>query len=133
MHGADARRHGHSTAELEVVHGKHGIWTRVPLPRAQLSEPRYPLGRLRINPAFLDSLHQAGAVFCILQTGQVYLPVGAEEFVVFVPPREEGQYDVVARVRDRSEDLILFDIAMLRDRKVLCCSARNVAFRRMRQ
>ncbi|HYD40902.1 MAG TPA: SDR family NAD(P)-dependent oxidoreductase [Anaeromyxobacter sp.] len=128
----DARRAGHSLAELEVTYGKDGIWTRVPLPRAQLSEPRYPLSRLRINPAFLDSLHQAGAVFCILQTGQVYLPVGAEEFAVLVPPIEEGQYDVVARVTDRGQDLFLFDIAMLRGER-LCCLARNVAFRRIRQ
>jgi len=128
----DARRSGHSVAELAVTYGKDGIWTRVPLPRAQLSEPRYPLSRLRINPAFLDSLHQAGAVFCILRTGQVYLPVGAEEFAVLVPPTEEGQYDVVARVSDRTQDLFLFDIALLRGEQ-LCCFARNVAFRRIRQ
>ncbi len=128
----DARRAGHSPAELEVTYGKDGIWTRVPLPRAQLSEPRYPLARLRINPAFLDALHQAGAVYCILQTGQVYLPVGAEEFAVLVPPTEEGQYDVVARVTDRTQDLYHFDVAMLRGER-LCCLARNVAFRRIRQ
>jgi acyl transferase domain-containing protein/NADP-dependent 3-hydroxy acid dehydrogenase YdfG len=129
----DARRSGHAPAELEVTHGKTGIWTRVPLPRAQLTEPRYPLGQLRLNPAFLDAMHQAGAVFCILQTGEVYLPVGAEEFAVLDAPSVEGQYDVVARVRERSPDLFLFDIAMLRDRERLCCLARNVAFRRIRQ
>jgi acyl transferase domain-containing protein/short-subunit dehydrogenase len=129
----DARRSGHSAAELEVIHGTHGIWTRVPLPRAQLSEPRYPLARLLLNPAFLDAMHQAGAVFCILQTGQVHLPVGAEEFAILEPPTAEGQYDVVARVRERSPDLLRFDIAMLRDRERLCCLARNVAFRRIRQ
>jgi acyl carrier protein len=129
----DARRSGHSVAELEVVHGKAGLWARAPLPRAQRSEPRYPLDRFLINPAFLDSMHQAGAVFCILQTGQIYLPVGAERFVIFTPPREEGQYDVIARVSDRSQDHVLFDIAMLRDRHELCCLAQNVVFRRIRQ
>jgi len=129
----DARRSGHAIAELEVVYGKAGIRARAPLPRAQLSEPRYPLDRYLINPAFLDSLHQAGAVFCILETGQVYLPVGAEEFAIFQPPREEGQYEVIARVSDRSQDQFLFDIAMLRDDQELCCLAHNVAFRRIRQ
>jgi hypothetical protein len=129
----DARRSGHAVAELEVVYGKTGIRARTPLPRAQLSEPRYPLDRYLINPAFLDSLHQAGAVFCILETGQVYLPVGAEEFAIFQPPREEGQYEVIARVSDRSQDQFLFDIAMLRGDQELCCLAHNVAFRRIRQ
>jgi hypothetical protein len=129
----ESSRAGHNPEANEVLVGEHSIVTRIELPKAQLSEPRYPLTRLHVNPAFLDSMHQAAAIFSILKTGSVYLPVGVEEFTIFEAPKQDGRYDVVARVCDRSSDRIWFDVALLRRGQELCCLARKVVLRRTGQ
>jgi NAD(P)-dependent dehydrogenase (short-subunit alcohol dehydrogenase family) len=129
----DAQRPGHSPEESAIVHGVSGIWARAPLPKAQLAEPRYPLARFLVNPAFLDSMHQAGALFAIRLTGRIFLPVGADEFVIFAPLNQDGHYDVFAKIVKQTEDRFWYDIALLRDRKDLCCLAKNVVFRRIEQ
>jgi hypothetical protein len=103
------------------------------LPRAQLSEPRYPHARLHANPAFLDCMHQAPAVFCVLKTGAIHLPVGAQELIVFEPPKQDARYEVVARVCERLPDRTVFDVALLREGGTLCCFARKVVLRRTGQ
>jgi len=129
----DAQRPGHSPEESAIVHGVSGIWARAPLPKAQLAEPRYPLARFQVNHAFLDSMHQAGALFAIRLTGRIFLPVGADEFVIFAPLNQDGHYDVFAKIVKQTEDRFWYDIALLRDRKDLCCLAKNVVFRRIEQ
>jgi hypothetical protein len=129
----DSQRPGHSREETAIVHGVSGIWARAPLPKEQLAEPRYPLAQFLVNPAFLDSMHQAGALFSIRLTGRIFLPVGADEFVIFAPIKQDGCYDVFAKIVKRTEDRFWYDIALLRERKDLCCLARNVVFRRIEQ
>jgi NAD(P)-dependent dehydrogenase (short-subunit alcohol dehydrogenase family) len=129
----DVGRPGHDPASSEVLLGEIGIVTRIPFPRAQLSEPRYPHARLHANPAFLDCMHQAAAVFCVLKTGAIHLPVGAQEFTVFEAPNQDARYEVIARIRDRLPDRMVFDVALLREGGTLCCFARKVVLRRTGQ
>jgi hypothetical protein len=129
----ESSRAGHDPTANEVLVGEDSIVTRIELPKAQLTEPRYPLARLHVNPAFLDSMHQAAAIYSILRTGSVYLPVGAEEFVIFEAPKQDARYDAIARVCDRTPDRIWFDVALLREGGRLCCLARRVILRRTGQ
>jgi len=129
----DARRAGHDPTTTEVLVGDTGIVTRIALPKTQLSEPRYPYARLHINPAFLDCMHQAPAIFSLIKTGSVYLPVGAEEFTVFEAPKQDARYDVIAKVCEKAPDRILFDVALMREGEHLCCFGRRVILRRTGQ
>lgn len=129
----DAHHASFRTSTPDIEWGPRGIITRVPLPRAQLEQSRYPLDHYLINPAFLDAMHQAGAVLAIELTGQIYLPVGAREFVVQSCPNEPGDYRVVARLKQRSTDDFLYDIAFWKDEGTLCAVAWDVAFRRISQ
>jgi hypothetical protein len=130
---SEASRPGHDPAANQVVVGEGGILTRIRLPKAQLTEPRYPFKHLHVNPAFLDSMHQAAAIFCILSARAIHLPVGADEFTIFAPPNLDANYDIIARVRERSADRIWFDVAMLHEGRQLFCLARRVELRRTGQ
>ena len=129
----DSQRPGHFPEDTAIVIGASGIWARAPLPKAQLTEPGYPLAQFHLNPAFLDSMHQAGALFSVRLTGRIFLPVGADEFIIFAPLHQDGSYDVFGKVVHRTDDRLCFDIALLRECKDLCCLARNVVFRRIEQ
>jgi hypothetical protein len=126
-------RHPNHTAAQDLDWGAQGIVTRVALPRAQLEEGRYPLGQYLINPGFLDAMHQAGAVLAIKLAGEVFLPVGAREFLVQHGPNVPGDYRVVARLKRQSKDEFLYDIAFWRDEHTLCALASDVLFRRISQ
>jgi NAD(P)-dependent dehydrogenase (short-subunit alcohol dehydrogenase family)/acyl carrier protein len=129
----ESSRPGHDPAANQVVVGEHGILTRIRLPKAQLSEPRYPHARLHVNPAFLDSMHQAAAIYCILKTGSIHLPVGADQFTIFQPPSQDANYDVIALVCDRSSDRLWFNVALLHEGRQIFCLARRVELRRTGQ
>lgn len=129
----ESSRPGHDPATNQVVVCENGILTRIDLPKAQLSDPRYPLARLQVNPAFLDSMHQAAAIFSVLKTGSIHLPVGADEFTIFEAPDREAHYDVIAVVRERSSDRLWFDVALLHEGRQLFCLARRVELRRTGQ
>jgi hypothetical protein len=130
---SESSRPGHDPAANQLVMGENGILTRIGLPKAQLSEPRYPLARLHVNPAFLDSMHQAAAIFSLFKTTSVYLPVGAEEFTIFETPNQDANYDVIAVLRERSADRLWYDVAMLREGRQLFCLAHRVELRRTGQ
>lgn len=128
----DAHHPNHvSTPDIEW--GSDGIVTRVALPRAQIEERRYPLEQYLVNPAFLDAMHQAGAILAIKLTGQVFLPVGAREFVILHCPNLDGEYRVVARLTRRDVDEFLYDIAFWHDARTLCAVAWDVSFHRISQ
>lgn len=111
--------------------GKQGIETIVPLPRACTETPNYPLDQYLINPAFMDSLHQAGAVLAIELTGHVYLPVSAERFVLYAPLRQPGNYRVLAKLRHIDDESAAYDLIMVRQDHTLCAAITNSCFRRI--
>ncbi len=129
----ECSRPGHDPAANQVVVGENGILTRIQLPKAQLADGRYPLARLHVNPAFLDSMHQAAAIFCLFKTKLIHLPVGADQFTVFETPNQDSNYDVIAIVRERSSDRLWFDVAMLHEGRRVLCLAHRVELRRTGQ
>ncbi len=129
----DAKREGHSENDNTVFWGNDGLITEIRFPIAQLTNPRYPLEKLLLNPCFLDSIHQAGAVYGILTTNQVYLPSGAEEFIVNKIPKSDGKYRIYAKAKSKTDEKIIYDIAMLDDEDEIICYVRNSLFRRIHQ
>jgi hypothetical protein len=112
---------------------ERGIETWVPLPSAQLRSAKYPLSRFLLNPAFLDALHQAGAVLAILLTDQVYLPIGARSFIVHEAPNIDANYRVVAKLLAVDELQVTYDMAMVREDGICCVTVENSLFRRISQ
>ena len=127
----EACAEGRPAKSSRIRWGRQGIETRIPLPRAVLADPRYPLDRFLINPAFMDCLHQAGAVLAIELTGSVYLPIGADQFVVYEPPRQDTTYRVVARLKELDDQRALYDMVLVRDDGVLCAAVHNSRFHRI--
>jgi hypothetical protein len=84
-----------------------------------------------LNPTFLDSLHQAGAVLAIQLTGNVYLPVSAEEFVVYDSLIQPAQYCVRARLKKLDEHRATYDMVMVREDGKLCASITDSTFQRI--
>jgi hypothetical protein len=78
-------------------------------------------------------MHQAAAIYCVLTTGSIHLPVGADEFTIFTPPNLDANYDIIARVCERSGDRMWFDVAMLHEGRQIFCLARRVELRRTGQ
>jgi malonyl CoA-acyl carrier protein transacylase len=102
-------------------------------PMAQLTESRYPLARFLINPSFLDSMHQAGAILSILMTNQIYLPVGADEFVVVNAQKTPGTFRIYLNVIKNENDMLFYDMIMKNDKDEICYFIKNSKFRRVNQ
>jgi NAD(P)-dependent dehydrogenase (short-subunit alcohol dehydrogenase family) len=128
----ESRRPG-STQPLPIRWGTRGIETTTVLPLAQLDHPKYPLAQFLINPAFLDAVHQAGAVLGILLTDHVYLPVGARRFVVYGALSRPGSYRVTARLRSLDDVEIHYDMVMQNPEGNVCVSLEDSVFRRISQ
>ena len=129
----DAKRDGHSETDNTVFWGNDGLITEIRFPIAQLTNLRYPLDKLLLNPCFLDSIHQAGAVYGILMTDQIYLPSGAEEFIVSKIPKADGKFRIYVKMKSKTDEKIIYDIAMLDGKDELLCYVKNSLFRRIHQ
>ena len=127
----DAHRTAAAAKASTVRWGRQGIEALVSLPKTQIDFPGYPLKQFLINPAFLDALHQAGAVLAIQLTNQVYLPVGAEEFVVYEAPKRDEMYRVVAKLKTLDDVQATYDMFMTREDGTCCVRLTNSQFRRI--
>jgi acyl transferase domain-containing protein/NAD(P)-dependent dehydrogenase (short-subunit alcohol dehydrogenase family) len=127
----DAHRCPESAKASKVRYGQHGIEMWVRLPKAQLNTKEYPIEQFLCNPAFLDSLHQAGAILSILLTNQVYLPVGAEQFVIYERPTRDEQYRVIAKLLSIDASSATFNMSMVRNDGTCCVKITNSRFSRI--
>jgi hypothetical protein len=127
----DAHRCPESAKASKVRYGQQGIEMCVRLPKAQLNTKEYPIEQFLCNPAFLDSLHQAGAILTILLTDYVYLPVGAEQFVIYERPTRDEQYRVTAKLTSIDASSATFNMSMVRNDGTCCVKITNSRFSRI--
>ncbi|MDC7221805.1 MAG: SDR family NAD(P)-dependent oxidoreductase [Spirochaetales bacterium] len=80
------------------------------MPDAQIGNPEYPLESFAVNPCFLDNLHHPAAILAEYQTGEVFLPVGAEEFAILQVARSEGWFTFTAKFTKVTEDRITYNV-----------------------
>ncbi|MBN2719369.1 MAG: SDR family NAD(P)-dependent oxidoreductase, partial [Deltaproteobacteria bacterium] len=100
-------------------------------PMEGLTNPKYRLKELRINFCLMDSLHQAGVVHTVLQTGKVHLPVGAKKFIVYNKCDQPQRLKNYARCTRRDTDLFEYDIFLVNKDNIICAAAYGVTFRKI--
>lgn len=105
----------------------------VRFPIAQFDTKDYPVEQYMINPAFLDTLHQAGAIYSIFSKKEVYLPYGAEEFGVLKPMKEDEVYRVFVQRMSEEGETILYNIVLLNEADEVTAYIRNSLFHRINQ
>jgi len=127
----DSRREGATEPDVIVEWNQQGLVAPYRLPAAQLANPLYPLDRFRLNPCLLDSIHQAGVIHSILNTGHVHLPFGADEFVVIGKQDQAGTYQVRVVLVDKQPDKLFYDIVLLDEQSRICAWAKRSAYHRI--
>jgi NAD(P)-dependent dehydrogenase (short-subunit alcohol dehydrogenase family) len=100
-------------------------------PMEQLDNPKYPLSDYRINFCLMDSLHQAGVVHTVLQTGKVHLPCGASQFVIYDKCDSPERYRNYARCVRREKDTFWYDIFLTNSRGNVCATVFGCEFRKI--
>jgi malonyl CoA-acyl carrier protein transacylase len=131
----DIKRPNRLEPDCIISLSDNGIITPLPFPKAQLGLQRYPLGLYLINPAFLDSIHQAGAL-CSLMLAKMeryFLPFGAEKFVIVKAPKADGTYRIVAKLKEQDNNKMIFNILMLNEGGELCSYVKNSVYLRINQ
>jgi hypothetical protein len=105
--------------------------TRYPtyFPREQLTNPKYPLRQVLVNPCFLDSIYQACAAHLLVIKQRVYLPWEITELGIVDVPREKGLYVSHTRVVEETEDTVSFDVVMVDGNRRIRYYARGARFR----
>jgi hypothetical protein len=130
---SDMKRPDRIEADDVIRWNRTGCLYTCRFPVAQLTEERYPLQRFVVNPAFLDSMHQAGVIFSILLSDKIWLPVGAEKFVVVEPQKAPNSYTIYVNMQQRDDEQMLHDLIMLNEQGDVCCFVKNSRYRRVTQ
>jgi len=98
-------------------------------PQEQLTNPRYPLARLLVNPCFLDSIYQACAANLLVNRKRVYLPWEIGELGILHAPRQTGLYTCYTQIVEESDEIVGFNVVMLDEAGQICYYARRARFR----
>lgn len=100
------------------------------LPAQELiSNKKYQLDKLLVNPAFMDSLLQACGVHALIENRRVFLPWKIEELGVLKVPRDVCRYKSYSKVTNQSEDTKTYDVILFDENDEVCYYAKNVVMR----
>jgi hypothetical protein len=110
---------------------KNGAVYKILLPQEQVSNKKYQLDKLLVNPAFMDSVLQACGVHTLIENKRVYLPWEIEELGVVKVPRERCWYKAYSKVKSESEDAKIYDVILFNENDEVCYYAKNVVMRRI--
>ncbi|MCX7747118.1 MAG: SDR family NAD(P)-dependent oxidoreductase [Clostridia bacterium] len=111
---------------------KGGVLT-VALSEEQISNKKYNLNNLLINPAFADSLMQACGVHSSVGTDEIYLPWEIGEFGVVKAPKEPGLFKAYAKMIENTDQERSYHVVLYNDKGELCYYAKNVIVKRILQ
>ncbi len=100
-------------------------------PQEQLTNDKYPLDRLLVNPCFLDSIYQACAAHLLVNKKRVYLPWEVKELGIVNVPKQPGLFKSYTKVVEDSDDLVAFDVVMVDGDGEICYYAKKCYFRRI--
>ncbi len=100
-------------------------------PMEQLTNDKYPLDRLLVNPCFLDSIYQACAAHLLVNKKRVYLPWEVKELGIVNVPKTPGLFKSYTKVVEDSDDLVAFDVVMVDGDGKICYYAKGCYFRRI--
>jgi acyl transferase domain-containing protein/NAD(P)-dependent dehydrogenase (short-subunit alcohol dehydrogenase family) len=100
-------------------------------PKEQLTNEKYPLDLLLINPCFLDSIYQACAAHLLVNKKRVYLPWEVKELGIVSVPKKPGLFMSYTKVVEESDDLVAFDVVMVDSNGEICYYAKKCYFHRI--
>jgi hypothetical protein len=98
-------------------------------PREQLTNEKYPLTKLLVNPCFLDSIYQACAAHLLVNRKRVYLPWEVKELGIVEVPKKPGLFRSYTRVVEETDELVAFDVVMVDGDGRVCYYAKSCYFR----
>ncbi|WP_010250325.1 type I polyketide synthase [Acetivibrio cellulolyticus] len=114
-----------------IKRGKNGVVYSTVLPPEQISNKKYQLDKLLINPAFMDSVFQVCAIHTLIEIKRVYLPWQIEELGVVKVPKEPCQYKAYSKITNESDDAKTYDVIFLNENDEVCYYAKNVVMKRI--
>lgn len=100
-------------------------------PQEQLTNDKYPLDRVLVNPCFLDSIYQACAAHLLVNKKRVYLPWEVKELGIVNVPKKPGLFTSYTKVVEDTGDLVAFDVVMVDGDGKICYYAKRCYFRRI--
>ena len=127
----DFKREGADLDGMRYQWNDQALMRDYGFPMEQLNNPKYPLPDYRINFCLMDSLHQAGVVHTVLQTGKVHLPCGAGQFVIYDKCDSPVCYRNYARCVRREKDTFWYDIFLTNSRGEVCATVFGCEFRKI--
>ncbi|HOM01630.1 MAG TPA: SDR family NAD(P)-dependent oxidoreductase [Acetivibrio sp.] len=108
---------------------KNGAVFSMLLPEEELTNKKYNLDKLLINPAFADSVFQICGVHSLVDGEDVYLPWQVDEFGVVKAPKERIRYKAYSVLKYNDEEVKVYDVIMLNEKNEVCYYAKNVKMR----
>jgi 3-oxoacyl-(acyl-carrier-protein) synthase/NAD(P)-dependent dehydrogenase (short-subunit alcohol dehydrogenase family)/acyl carrier protein len=101
------------------------------LSHEQITNKKYNLDNLLINPVFMDSLMQACGIHSAEISGRVHLPWKIQEFGVVNVPRGIGSFKVYGKLLSETDDIKTYDVIMYNENDEVNYYAKGVAVRRI--
>jgi len=100
-------------------------------PQEQLTNNKYPLQKLLVNPCFLDTLYQSCAAHLLVTRKRVYLPWLATDLGIVNVPKKDGIYTCHAQLLKESENIVKYKVTMLDENKTIRYFVRSIEFRKI--
>jgi len=100
------------------------------MPFDQINNPEYPLDQFVFNPCFMDTVHQAGAIYSQVREKEFYLPVGADEFCVLEKTTSFSRHKTTVKFKKKTGDLIYYDILCQDETGKPCIYIKNSCYRK---
>jgi len=127
----DMGREHRTEAENSFLLGDEGMVQYSWMPYEQLVNPAYPNDKMIINACFMDTLHQAGAIFSLLKEKAYHLPIGAEEFGIIGMGKTFSIYKTTVIFKKQEGDLLYHDILCEDESGKACMYIKNSCYRKV--
>ncbi len=114
-------------------YNQKGAILTVALSEEQITNKKYDLDNLLINPAFTDTLMQSCGVHASVDTDRVYLPWKIGEFGIVKVPREAGLFRSYAKLIESNDDEKVYDVILVNEDDEVNYYAKNVIVKRINQ
>jgi NAD(P)-dependent dehydrogenase (short-subunit alcohol dehydrogenase family) len=112
---------------------RQSIVCTVALSEEQITNKKYNLQQLLINPAFADSLMEACCIHSSMDSYGIYLPWKVGEFGVVKVPKSAGRFRTFAKMLYEGNGEKTYDVILYGDNDEVYYYARNVIVKRIAQ
>ncbi|MFW6306241.1 MAG: SDR family NAD(P)-dependent oxidoreductase, partial [Bacillota bacterium] len=97
----------------------------------QITNKKYKLDNLLLNPVFMDALFQVCGIHSAETGDGVYLPWNIGELAVIKPARKVKPYTAYANLKEKSSDILIYDVVLLNNEEKICYYSKNIKMRRI--